>query len=144
MKKMRKNKENGMKKRKEYKTILILCVIIAAVLSASLAAILLSRRNTAKNKYANIYQDGNLIHTIDLTAVKQPYTFTIEGKNGAENVIEVRKGEIGISSASCPDHVCVKMGFISTGAIPVTCLPNHIVIEIGNTADNDMPDGVAY
>jgi len=38
---MRKNKENGMKKRKEYKTILILCVIIAAVLSASLAAILL-------------------------------------------------------------------------------------------------------
>lgn len=144
MKKKMKNKENRMKKRKEYKTILILCVIIAAVLSVSLTAILLSRRNTAKNKYANIYQDGTLIRTIDLNAVEQPYTFTIEGKNSAENVIEVRKGEIGINSASCPDHVCVKMGFISTGAIPITCLPNHIVIEIRDTADNQMPDVVVY
>lgn len=75
-----------MKKRKEYKTILILCVIIAAVLSTSLAVIWLSWRDTAKNKYANIYQDGHLIRTIDLTAVKQSYTFTIEGNNGAENI----------------------------------------------------------
>ncbi len=133
-----------MKKRKEYKTILILCVIIAAVLSTSLAVIWLSWRDTAKTKYANIYQDGHLIRTIDLTAVKQSYTFTIEGNNGAENIIEVREGEIGIISASCPDHICVKMGFIRTGTIPITCLPNHIVIEIGDTDDNQIPDGVAY
>lgn len=133
-----------MKKRKEYKTILILCVIIAAVLSISLAVIWLSPKNAAKSKYANIYQNGALVHTIDLIAVKQPYTFTIEGKNGAENVIEVREGKIGIISASCPDHICVKMGFISTRTIPITCLPNHIVIEIGDTANNEMPDGVVY
>lgn len=133
-----------MKKRKEYKTILILCAIIAAVLSASLAAVLLSRRNTADDKYASIYQNGTLIYTIDLTAVEQPYTLTIEGKDGGENVVEVRKGEIGMISASCPDHVCVKMGFISTKAMPITCLPNHIVIEIGNAADVQTLDGVVY
>lgn len=133
-----------MKKAKEYKTILILCVIIAAVLSASLAAVWLSRRNTAKNKYANVYQNGNLIHTIDLTAVENTYTFTVKGKDGEENVIEVRNGEIGIISASCPDHVCVKMGFISNGAIPITCLPNHVVIEIGDAANRQTLDGVAY
>jgi len=133
-----------MKKSKEYKTILILCVIIAAVFSASLAAILLPRRNTGKNKYADVYQNGVLIHTIDLAAVRQTYTFTVEGKNGAENVIEVRKGEIGMISASCPDQICVNMGFISTEAIPVTCLPNHIVIEIRDGTDKQTLDGVAY
>lgn len=133
-----------MKKGKEYKTILILCVIIAAILSTSLAAVLLSQLNMAESKYANVYQDGELIRTIDLTLTGEAYTFTVEGEDGRENVIEVRNGEIGIISASCPDHICVNTGFISSKAIPITCLPNRLVIEITDMADKQTFDGVAY
>lgn len=130
--------------KKEKKTILILCAIIMLIIIVSLTAIVISGRNSAENKYAKIYQDGNLIKTIDLNAVDKTYEFTVNGKDGGENVIQVRNGEIGIISASCPDHVCVNMGFISTGAIPVTCLPNHVVIEITDEAEAQALDGVAY
>ena len=132
---------------KEKQTILILCVIIILLLGVSMAAIVLSKLNTAESKYANVYQNGNLIRRIDLNSVDKTYTFTVDGKDGEKNTIEVRHGEIGIVSASCPDHLCVNMGFISTGIIPVTCLPNHVVIEITGAERNgeeQEPDGVVY
>jgi len=95
-------------------------------------------------RYARIYQNGTIIRTIDLSAVEEPYQFTICGADGEENTIEVKNGEIGMISANCRDQICVKMGFIHSAAMPVTCLPNHIVIEVGSSSEENEPDGVAY
>ena len=81
---------------------------------------------------------------MDLSAVEEPYQFTICGADGEENTIEVKNGEIGMISANCRDQICVKMGFIHSAAMPVTCLPNHIVIEVGSRSEENEPDGVAY
>lgn len=136
--------QNFEKKVKENKTVCILCVIIILILAASLAAIVLAKQNKAEGKYANIYQNGNLVRTLELDAAEEDYTFTIYGTHGEENTIEVRDGKVGMVSANCPDQLCVDMGFISTGTMPVTCLPNHIVIEITDTQAVGRPDGVAY
>lgn len=133
-----------MKKIKQDKTVIFLCVIIVLLFLGSAVAIWIGRNNSSEGKYAEIYQNGELIQTIDLNTVTEEYTFTVNGEDGEENLIRVREGEIGIVSASCPDHICVNMGFISDGAMPITCLPNHIVIKVTDGDKGETIDGVAY
>ena len=83
-------------------------------------------------KIARIYQQDNLLYEIDLSTVKKSYTLTIDGENGAENVILVEPNQISMQSATCPDHLCVKQGAISDGILPIVCLPNHIRISIAS------------
>ena len=93
----------------------------------SLLYILLPHRQT--NRYiAEIYQDGELLTGIPLSDVKDIYTFTVTSPSGCQNRVEVRPGSIGIISAACPDKLCVHQGFISDSRIPITCLPNRLVI----------------
>jgi hypothetical protein len=130
---------------KTNKTAILLGIVIFILFTGSVAVVVLSKHHFSSGRYAEVYQDGNLIKTIDLTKVTESYTFTVKGENGEENVIEVKDGEIGIISASCPDHVCVNMGFIRDGAMPITCLPNHLVIKVTDTEKTaeDVIDGVA-
>ena len=87
---------------------------------------------------AEIYKDGVLIETIDLNNVKQPYEIPIDG---GHNIALAENGKISMKSADCPDGLCVKQGAISTGAYPIVCLPNKVVIKIRG-AETEL-DGVA-
>ena len=87
-------------------------------------------------KIAQIYQNDKLLYEIDLTKVKEPYTITIDGDNGAENQVLVENGQISTQSASCPDHLCVKQGTISDGILPIICLPNHIRISVASEEES--------
>lgn len=109
-------------------------LILLAV--ASLLLILLPQSHAA-GYTADIYQSGELLTSIDLSAVSQSYTFTVTGENGCTNEIEVRPGQIGILSADCPDKLCVHQGFISDSKLPITCLPNRLVIQLHPTAGQD-------
>ncbi|MDO5398167.1 MAG: NusG domain II-containing protein [bacterium] len=91
-------------------------------------------------KTAQIIQDGQVIQTIDLQNVKEPYEFEITAKNGGYNTVRVENDKIGIIHASCPDKICVKQGFITNGTLPIVCLPNKLSIVIVN--NNDELDAV--
>ena len=99
--------------------------------------------------YADLYQNGELLQTIRLDTVPGEYTFEVKGEAGATNTICVRPGSIAIVSASCPDQICVHQGFISNSLLPITCLPNSLVIRVREEHPTDisvtqMPDGVTY
>lgn len=98
--------------------------------------------NAQDEKIARIYQNKKLIYTINLNSVNEAYRLTIVGDDGAENIVEVRSGSIGIIEASCPDHICIDTGFIDNSSVPIVCLPNKIIIEISDKADNYI-DAVA-
>lgn len=90
------------------------------------------------SKIAKIYVGGELVYEIDLPAVAEPYTITVTNESGGENVIEVRQGEIGVISASCPDKLCVECGFSGSGLLPIICLPNEVMICVeGGNSDVD-------
>ncbi|MBQ2803666.1 MAG: NusG domain II-containing protein [Lachnospiraceae bacterium] len=94
---------------------------------------------------ADIYQNGALLQTIPLYAVDKPYTLTLTGDNGCTNVLEIRTGSIGIVSASCPDKLCVHQGFIDSSLLPITCLPNKVVIQVrSETSQNTAADIITY
>lgn len=87
---------------------------------------------------ASVYQGGELIERIQLDTVTMPYSFTVESENGHYNVIQVEQGRISVLDASCPDHVCVKTGWISDSVIPIVCLPNELVIQIESKSSDDI------
>lgn len=90
----------------------------------------------------SVYHHGNLIDTIHLDTVTTPYSFTVESDHGDFNVVTVEQGRICVSEASCPDHVCIKTGWISDGAIPIVCLPNELVIQIESSEINGVDSAV--
>ena len=113
------------------KVILLLLVLVGA---ACAAYVLL--RPAGTGVVARITLDGELVEEIDLSAVTDPYTFTLEGPGGFTNTIEVEHGRIRVLEAGCPDQVCVNQGYISDGTVPIVCLPNRLVIEIVGGGDS--------
>ncbi len=86
--------------------------------------------------------------SIPLNEETEERIFTVKGENGCVNEIEVRPGSIGILSADCPDRLCVRQGFISDTKLPITCLPNRLVIQLRPVSsaaeDTSLPDVIPY
>ncbi len=100
---------------------------------------------------AEIYQNGELLKSIPLRA-NTTSEFTITGDNGCYNVITVKNNSIAITEANCPDKLCVHQGFISNSLLPITCLPNGVVIQVRErnsvngpeTGPNNEIDAITY
>lgn len=131
------------------KTALLMTILLILMAAGCLIWIISGCRGDRSDSItADIYQEGRLIQSIRLDTVTEPYTFVITGSGGCRNEVEVRPGSIGIISADCPDRLCVHQGFISTSLLPITCLPNRVVIRI-RTGETDAghsaePDIVTY
>ena len=72
------------------KKTLILIGITVALLGGGILGSLYVMHHKQPEKIARIYQQDNLLYEIDLSTVKKSYTLTIDGENGAENVIRVK------------------------------------------------------
>lgn len=110
----------------------MLTILLCALALVCIASIFLIIKYSVPENgpTAEVYQNGNLIASIALNDVDASYTFTVRAEDGGSNVIEVRQGAIGIITADCPDRICVQQGFISNSALPITCLPHRLVIQI--------------
>lgn len=127
------------------RTALLLSGLILIILLISSGALWYLNASEQNGTVAEIYQNGELIQTINLDTVTEDYSFTVEGNNGIYNTIEVHHGEIGITEASCPDGLCINMGFIHSSSFPITCLPNKLVIKIvSGTGNEGAPDIMVY
>ncbi|MCL2568621.1 MAG: NusG domain II-containing protein [Oscillospiraceae bacterium] len=115
-------------------------LFIGLVLVALLAQLLLTHFRS-DGTIATIYHQNIPLKTIDLGRVDTPYTFTVTGEGGAENVVLIESGQISIQSATCRDQICVHQGPIRDGTHPIVCLPHRVVIQIDRRPD-DAADAV--
>jgi len=112
------------------------CFSVAAIAAA--AGIIYLNAQDMDKKFACIFEDGKLVHKIDLTQVTKAYTIELDG-----NIVFVEKGKISIIEADCPDKLCIKQGAIENGARPIVCLPNNVVIKLtDDEGDVDLTTGV--
>ena len=128
-----------------------LMFLIILMLIGSIIALIFQylSRSSADNYVASIYQDGILIQRIPLDQNSSSYSFDItksNSYNSYSNTIEIRSDSIGITAANCPDKLCVKQGFIHNSLLPITCLPNHLVIQIEkeSSISPEAPDVYTY
>ena len=72
----------------------------------------------------------------------EPYYINLHSEFGI-NVVEVEYGRIRMLEADCPDGACVRLGWVSSGVIPIVCLPHRVIIELhgGNGTDIDAVVG---
>lgn len=99
-------------------------VIIAIVLLCALAALLPFLGSSDATK-AEIYEDGKLLYTVDLTKDQ-----ILEVEGDYHNTIEVKDGKIHFVESTCPDKVCVRSGYASKGRPALVCLPNRVVVKL--------------
>lgn len=125
----------------EIKQNLKWALVFLCIIAVSAATVLIYKGRSAAAKTAQIIQNGKIVRTVELTGVSEPYEFEIVSDCGGSNTVRVENGKIGIVSATCPDKICVKQGFISTGALPIVCLPNKLSVVI--TEKDDEIDAVS-
>lgn len=92
-----------------------------------------------ENSIVEIVQDGNVLYRLDLSEYKETETIEIE-YNGGKNNILIENGQICMAYADCPDQTCVKMGWLQSSALPIVCLPHHLVIQYAE--NDDTVDGI--
>lgn len=130
---------------KEKRALIGASIFLGTVFIVSVLFLLrMSGGDDTTGGYAYIYQDGILLKTVSLETED---TFFVEGGNGVYNKIQIKDGSIGVIEASCPDFLCGRMGFIHQGPIPITCLPNRLVIEVKSGKEamrSEGVDGVVY
>lgn len=115
--------------RKHIKSTVILAFVTLLIFVVSGAAAWYSYHKSNADKTAYIYHGDELLYTIDLNAVTEPYTIEINTEDGS-NTVEVHSGAIGVTDADCPDRICVDTGFIGDGAMPVICVPHKLMIVV--------------
>ena len=104
-------------------------ILIGAVLVVCLAIGGWLRWAKQDAAYAEVWSNGTLLYTMDLSVNQQ---FTVSTPLGT-NTIMVRDGKIAVTAADCPDGYCKDRGFCA-GGLQIVCLPNKLEIRfVGET-----------
>lgn len=91
---------------------------------------------------ADVYQNGKLLYSFDLTNIHDTTRYTITYPDGGYNTIQVSPEGIGVIDADCPDLTCKKQGIRAHGPTPIVCLPHRISIEFTDSGQDDLPDAI--
>ena len=57
------------------------------------------------------------------------------GDNGNTNKIEIKDGRVRMIEASCPNHLCIRQGWIRFEGQSIICLPNKVTVIVRGTGD---------
>ncbi len=99
-------------------------LMIGAVLLVCIGLSIFVMRPREDAAAAEIWSDGELKYTLDLSVDQQVTIVSDEGTN----VVTVKDGRIAVTEADCPDHYCMERGFCA-GGTQIVCLPNRLVIK---------------
>lgn len=103
----------------------VIIIISLCLLCAFLFALPLFSAN--RPSAAAIWQNGEKVEEIDLSAVRESRKITVGGC-----VLLVENGSIRFLDADCPDKLCVKSGALSKNGDTAACVPNKVVVIIEN------------
>ncbi len=116
---------NVLMKMSTRKLILIFAAAVIVCIAVYIAAVKLAPEGAT----AVIYIDGAEYRRIDLSKTGKAYEFTVETEYGSNTVL-VEPGAISVSSADCPDKICVHQGKLTRPGVPIICMPHRLVIRI--------------
>ena len=114
----------------------ILAIMLVLALALAVALCFLPKHNQSANQ-AEIYRDGKLIQTLDLSVSRE---FVVEGDY--TNTITVKDGKISVTASNCPGEDCVHSAPIDSAGRSIVCLPNAVEVRVtAQTSDVDFVVG---
>ena len=106
--------------------------LILALLCLVSAAFLLLRPKGALR--AEIWLDGELVETVDLAALTEEREIRV----GEHVTVLAAPGRVRVKHSDCPDKLCEHMGWSSSPAKPLICLPNRVTVAVtGGREESD-------
>ena len=109
-----------------FASIVMLCVAILLFFS------------TKESTTVTVVQNGKQLYSFDLSdPALEGSQYLVSGKY--ENTICIRKGQVLVSNATCPDQLCVHSIPLDKKGGVICCVPNGVIITVGeNNADMDV------
>ncbi|MDF2566962.1 MAG: hypothetical protein K0R90_418 [Oscillospiraceae bacterium] len=118
-----------MKKRAFFKKKDLLYILILLIISLLLFMMMKISQQKAGETVAEIYYDGQLVKTIDLSNAKNQQ-FHLEQQTNVS--FEIKNGKIRFVNTICKDKLCEKVGFIGESNQVAVCLPNKVYVKINS------------
>ena len=114
----------------------ILAIVLVLALALTVAICFLPKSSQSANQ-AEIYHDGVLVKTLDLSVSQE---FVVEGDY--TNTITVKDGKISVTASDCPGEDCVHSAPIHSAGRSIVCLPNSVEVRVtAQTSDVDFVVG---
>ena len=107
-------------------------ILIVAVLAISLISFAAIKMTQKDGKEVIVTVEGKEVYK---TSIKKDQIYQIPEKNGT-NVMQIKDGKVTMIEATCPDHYCMKQKAVDEHGGSIICLPNKVVIEGENTAED--------
>ena len=111
-------------------------ILIAAVLAISLISFAAIKMTQKDGKEVIVTVEGKEVYK---TSIKKDQIYQIPEENGT-NVMQIKDGKVTMIEATCPDHYCMKQKAVDEHGGSIICLPNKVVIEGENTAEDSDSD----
>lgn len=111
-------------------------VIISVALLLIWKLVYLKGQDTDSDACVEVTIDGRTYGTYPLSKDD-----TIKIKNGdgdVTNTLVIKGGVADMTSADCPDHLCVKQKAISKAGESIICLPNKVVVTVKSDMKSDI------
>lgn len=116
----------------------LIIIIVLLVAASGFIFLKYGRDNDFNSKKAEIYIDGELYQSYELTD-DMDEEIVIDTELGT-NIVKLYDNGANIIDADCPDKVCVDDGFISEPGEMLVCLPNKVVVEIKGEKESILDD----
>jgi len=122
-----------MKRLNRYDQWLVVILIIGSTLLYGSLSWLINAANSGQRIAIVTYKDQEVLR-IDMSINAN---YTVQGTLG-EVFIEVQDQRIRVEKETSPYNICSIQGWVSSSMIPITCLPNHIIIVIVAPKQGDI------
>lgn len=121
-----------MKKLNRYDQWLVVILIVGSTLLYGSLSWLINAANSGQRIAIVSYKDQEVLR-IDMSIND---TYVVQGTLG-EVYIEVKDQKIRVERETSPYNLCSIQGWVSSSMVPITCLPNHILIVIVAPQEGD-------
>jgi hypothetical protein len=112
-------------------------LLFTLLILVSMSGYLFGDQFFPKTSSVVIEVDGRQVYLLPATENR---TVPVKGVHGY-TYVEIRDGRVRITGSPCSNKLCVKHGWISSGAL--VCLPNRVVVTIGSqTGKNTSTDAI--
>ena len=116
------------------KFFIALLIVVSVALYATVQSMVIAA--TSNEKIAVVtYRDKEVLR-IDMS---KDANYVVDGTLG-DVFIEVKDNRIRVERETSPYNICSIQGWVEYANVPITCLPNHIVIMISNAPNQDDED----
>ncbi len=118
------------------KEIILMIIVFAMALSAMAV---IHFMQSGQGAYVVVTLDNEEIGRYPL---EEDGVYDLTGYKEGHNELHIKDEKAFISTASCPDKLCIKQKEISHTGEMIVCLPNHIIVTIEGRRGSAL-DGIA-